>query len=109
MERGYFKGKGKWEVNKKGKYKQEKKEASYKKQKEASGNGNKHTNNLYSAKIYFQGALGSSAHTGSHQHPITQFLWAGCSSCNPINWINAPKAKQNCQKIATKFNTFAIN
>jgi len=36
----------------KGKYKQEKKEASYKKQKEVSHNGNKHTYNLYSAKIY---------------------------------------------------------
>jgi len=37
---------------KNGKYKQEKKEASYKKQKDASDNVNKHTNNLYSTKIY---------------------------------------------------------
>jgi len=34
------------------KYKQENKKASYKKQKETSDKVNKHTNNLYSAKIY---------------------------------------------------------
>jgi len=40
------------EENKKGNYNQEKKEASYTMQKEARDKGNKHTNNLYSTKIY---------------------------------------------------------
>jgi len=49
-ELGYSQRKRQMEINKKGKYKQKKKEAGYKKQKDASDKGNKHTNNLYSAK-----------------------------------------------------------
>jgi len=45
--------KNKGEVNTKEKYKQEKKAASYKKQKTASDKGNKDTDNIYSAKIYY--------------------------------------------------------
>jgi len=27
-----------------------------------------------------------------HQHHITQFLWAGCSSCHLTDSVKAPKA-----------------
>ena len=45
---------------KKEKYKQERKGANYKMQKQTSDKGHKHTNNLYSTKIYnvVYGALG---------------------------------------------------
>jgi len=34
-----------------------------------------------------------------HQHPITQFLHAGCSSCRPANSIKALKAKEAVKQV----------